>query len=84
MKTTLSVSDAQRQLPKLLRQDKVIAVMRHDSIAGFVVPRERFESMLDTLETLANPEAMKAIKKFKAGKMKFLTLDQLDEEMEQK
>lgn len=74
MKTTVSVTEAQKQLPRILRSDNVVAVTRHDTVAGFFVPRERFEALLETIETLANPEAMKAVRKFQAGKMRFKSL----------
>ncbi len=83
MKNIVSVTEAQQQLPKILRQDHVVAVMRHDAIAGFVVPREHFESLVATVETLANPEAMKAIKKFQAGKMKFYTLAEIKKDLKE-
>jgi hypothetical protein len=35
--------------------------------------------MLETMEIMANPEAMDAIRNYKAGKTKFLPLDSLDE-----
>ena len=81
MKSTVSVTEAQRQLPKILRQDHVVAVMRHDAIAGFVVPREKFESLVETVATLSSPEAMKAIKKFQSGKMKFYTLAEMKKDL---
>ena len=81
MKSTVSVTEAQRQLPKILRQDHVVAVMRHDTIAGFVVPREKFESLVETVATLSSPEAMKAIKKFQSGKMKFYTLAEMKKDL---
>ncbi len=81
MKTTVSVTEAQKQLPRILRSQDVVAVMRHDAVAGFFVPRERFEALLETIETLANPEAMKAIKKFQTGKMRFKSLAETKREL---
>ena len=74
MKTTVSVTEAQKQLPRIIKSDHVVAVTRHDAVAGFFVPRERFEALLETMETLASPQAMKALRKFQAGKMRFKPL----------
>jgi hypothetical protein len=57
-----------------------VAFTRHDTVAGFFVPRERFEALLETMETLANPQAMKAIKKFQGGKMRFKSLAETKQE----
>jgi hypothetical protein len=37
------------------------------------------EAIAETLEILANPDAMKAIRAHRAGKMKFFPLSSLDE-----
>lgn len=74
MKTTLSVTHAQAQLPKLIKSDQITGVTRRDELAAFIVPRERFEAMIETMETVANPEAMEAIRKFESGKAKFHSL----------
>ena len=81
MRTTVSVTQAQRQLPRILRSEDVVAVTRRDAVAGFFVPRERFETLLETIETLANPQAMKAIRKFQSGKMRFKSLAETKREL---
>jgi len=81
MRTSVSVTEAQKQLPRIVRQDRVIAVTRRNQITAFVVPRARFDALLETMETLANPQAMRAIRRFKAGRMKFLSLAELDREL---
>lgn len=81
MRTTVSVTTAQSQLPRLIRSGNITGIMKHNELAAFIVPRERFESLIETVETLSNPEAMKAIKKFQAGKMKFYTLAQIEKDL---
>ena len=83
MKNTVSVTEAQKQLPSIIKSDHVVAVTRHDTVAGFFVPRERFEALLETMEILASPHAMKAIKKFQAGKMRFRSLAQTKREFDE-
>ncbi len=82
MTTTVSVTRAQAQLPKLIRSDRITGVMHRQELAAFIVPRERFEALLETMETLANPEAMEAVRKFQAGKMKFRPLRAVKHEFE--
>lgn len=80
MKTTVSVTQAQAQLPRLLRSKETVAVQRHDETVAYIVPRERMDALLETLEVLANPAAMQAIQRDRRGKSKYLPLSALDED----
>ncbi len=82
MKTTYSITRAQANFPKLVREseDGLIAITKHDETVAFVVSRERMESILETMEILANPKAMEAIRKDRAGKIKYYPLESLDED----
>jgi PHD/YefM family antitoxin component YafN of YafNO toxin-antitoxin module len=81
MAITYSVTEAQAGLPSILRQaeDQPVIITRRDKTVGYILSPERFETMLETMEIMANPEAMDAIRNYKAGKTKFLPLDSLDE-----
>lgn len=81
MAITYSVTEAQAGLPSILREaeDQPIIITRRDKTVGYILSPERFEAMLETMEIMANPEAMDAIRDYKAGKTKFLPLDSLDE-----
>jgi antitoxin YefM len=74
------VTEAQTQLPRLIRQaeqgDAVRIRRRHDTVA-YLVSRERMEAIVETMELLANPDAVKAIAAHRAGKTKFLPLSAL-------
>ncbi len=82
MKSVVSVSDAQAQLPKLIRSENVVGIMRRTELAAFLVPRERMEALLEMLEILADSKAVSALKKFQAGKMKFRPWKQAKRELE--
>ena len=81
MALTYSVTEAQAGLPSILRQaeEQPVVITRRDKTVGYILSPERFEAMLETMEIMANPEAMDAIRNYKAGKTKFLPLDSLDE-----
>jgi PHD/YefM family antitoxin component YafN of YafNO toxin-antitoxin module len=81
MSSTYSVSEAQTNLPRLLREaaDHSIAIRRHDKTVAYLISHKRMEGIAETLEILANPNAMKAIRIHRAGKMKFFPLSSLDE-----
>ncbi len=69
MSSTLTVTEAQAQFPRLARGGDIVAVQRRGRVCAFVVPRERFEEMLETLEILGNPEAMRAVRDAEAGRV---------------
>lgn len=82
MAATYSVTDAQANLPRLLKDavdEGSIAITRHQETVAYLVSRERMEAITETLELLGNPQAMKAIRDYEAGKTKFVSLSALDE-----
>jgi PHD/YefM family antitoxin component YafN of YafNO toxin-antitoxin module len=61
---TLDISEARKQFTKLderLRQDRVIWVTRHNKRAFAVVNLETMEAVLETLEILCDPDALKML-----------------------
>lgn len=81
MKSTFSVTEAQASLPRIIRSSTIVGISKHNKVAGFYVPRERFEALLETLELLADPEAVRTLRAAKAGKLKYRPLADLDQEL---
>ncbi len=82
MKTTYTVTEAQSQLPRLLKvaeKGDTISIRRHNETVAFLVSRERMEAIVETLEILGNPAAVRAIAQHRAGKTKFVPLSALAE-----
>ena len=82
MKTTVTTTDAQANLPRLLRQlprQKSLTITNHGRIAAFLVSKDRMEAIIETMEVLANPKAMKAIRDFEAGRSAGKDISCLDE-----
>lgn len=75
--TVRSVSDAQAQLPSLLRKLDTFAIAKHGKTVGFYVSREKIAAILETMEILGNPDAMRAIGDFQAGRTEFVDLDEV-------
>lgn len=82
MKNTYSVAGAQANFTRILKEAEKypISITRHDETVAFILSRERMDAIIETLEVMANPDAMKAIQKHQAGKTKFLPLSVLDED----
>lgn len=82
MKTTVTTTEAQAKLPRLLKElsrRKSITITNHGRIAGFLVSKDRMEAIIETMEILANPQAMKAIGDFEAGRSRGRDISCLDE-----
>ena len=83
MGSTYSVTDAQTQLPRLIRQAEKgasVSIRRRNETVAYLVSRERMEAIVETLELLANPAAMKANAAHKARKTKLVPLSKLDDD----
>ncbi len=81
MKNTYNVARAQANFTRLLKlaEDQPIAITRHDETVAYLLSAERMNAIAETLEIMANPEAMRAIRQHQAGKTKFVPLSALDD-----
>lgn len=82
MAATYSVTQAQSQLPSLIREAEEgtpVRIRRRDETVAYVVSRERMEAIVETMELLANPDAMRAIAAHRKGRAKLLPLSALEE-----
>ena len=64
--STVTVSQAQAQLPKLLKKDS-FAISRHGEVIGVYLSRDRFEAVIETMELLGDPAFARALKKISIG-----------------
>jgi len=82
MNSTYSVTEAQAKLPRLLKDasDRPVAIQRRNETVAYVISRARMEAIAETLELLANPEALEAFRRDRAGKGKLYPLTALDDE----
>ena len=75
----LPVTKAQSSLPKLCRNKKPILITTHDKPVSVLLPIEEYEALIETMDLLANPKAMRILRAAQAKKLKYRTLD-LDNE----
>ncbi|MGA2051946.1 MAG: type II toxin-antitoxin system prevent-host-death family antitoxin [Opitutales bacterium] len=81
MKSTVSVSQGQNNFPALVKaaeSGQVVTVTRHDEPVACVIGHGRMSAIVETLEILANPAAMRAIQEHQAGKTVFGSLDEIE------
>ncbi|MGP8201635.1 MAG: type II toxin-antitoxin system Phd/YefM family antitoxin [Limisphaerales bacterium] len=82
MKNTYNVAHAQANFTRLLKQaeQRPIAITRHDETVAYLLSANRMEAIIETLEMMGNPAAMKAIREHQAGKTRFVPLSALDDD----
>jgi prevent-host-death family protein len=81
MDSTYSVTQAQTNLPRLIKEaadEGSIAITRHDETVAYLISRGRMDAIMETLDLLGNPIAMKALRDYETGKTKFVPLSALN------
>ena len=81
MDSTYSVTQAQTNLPRLIKEaadEGSIAITRHEETVAYLISRSRMDAIIETLDLVGNPAAMKALRDYEAGKTKFLPLSALN------
>lgn len=80
MNSTYSITQAQAKLPGLVReaQGAPVLITRHDQTVAYLVSKQRMDAIAETLELLANPAAMRAIRASRASRVRYKALDEID------
>ncbi len=75
----MTVTQAQSDFPRLCRQGRRVLITKRDKPVSVLLPIDDYEAMMETMELLSNPEAMKTLRAAKLGKLKYQELDLNDE-----
>lgn len=78
---TITVSKAQKTLPALCRSGEATLITNHDKPQSVLLPIADYEALMETIEILSDPAAMKVLKAAKAGKLKYKKLNLNDENL---
>ena len=78
--STVTVSQPQANLPKLIRQDS-FAIARHGKVVGVFLSKDRIEALVESMELLSDPRFIQALKEHKAARGKQYDVAELDAEM---
>jgi len=76
---TLTISRAQAGLPRLCNSGKSFLITNRHKPAAVLLPIADYESLIETMDLLSNPQAMKTLRAAKAGKLSYHKLDLGDE-----
>jgi prevent-host-death family protein len=77
---TLTVSKAQAGLPKLCNSGKSFLITNRDKPTAVLLSIADYEALIETMDLLGNPRAMKALGAARAGKSTYRELDLDDED----
>ena len=80
MKSAFNISKGPASLRALCRRKKITPITKNGTVVAFVVPCARMEQLLEQMEILANPAAVRAISRAKAGKGRDHDLSAIDED----
>ena len=78
---SISITKAQSGLPKLCRDKKPILITTHDKPVSVLLSIEDYDALIETMDLLANPKAMRTLRAAKAGKLRYRALDLSDESL---
>jgi prevent-host-death family protein len=79
MSATYNMREAQASLPKLCRSGRRFVISNRNRPVVVALPIDDFEALMETLDVLADPAAMKAVQSARAGQTKYRSLNLADE-----
>jgi prevent-host-death family protein len=71
--------EAQANLTKLCRSGRRFVISNRNRPVVVALPVEDFEALMETLDVLADPAAMRAVQGARSGQTKYRPLDLADE-----
>ncbi|MBC2601231.1 type II toxin-antitoxin system Phd/YefM family antitoxin [Puniceicoccus vermicola] len=82
MASSYTIKTAQRSLSALVREceSHPVTLTRQGKAVAVVMSVERMEAIAETMEVLADPAAMSALRKYRAGEARFQGLEALESE----
>jgi prevent-host-death family protein len=82
VKRTYTIKEVQRNIAAVVRQAEsgsLATITRHAKPVAYIISAERLAAIAETMEILANPKAMKAIRDAESGKGRVYRAEDLPE-----
>jgi len=82
MSSTYSITEGQAHFPKMVKEVQagyIATITKRDETVAYIVGKERMAALIETMEILADPAAMKAIRDYEAGKGKSYRIEDIPE-----
>jgi prevent-host-death family protein len=71
----MPVTKAQSNFPRLCREGRNVLITKRDQPVSVLLSIEDYEALMETVDLLSNPKAMKALRAAMAGKLRYKRLD---------
>lgn len=82
MRRSYSIAAAQKDFPKVVAasaKGEPIPIERHGETVAYVISKERFDAVLETMELLSNPEFATALRSYETGQTKWTSRNDIPE-----
>ena len=80
MKTSYSIAAGQKNFPEVVaasEKGEPIPIERHGETVAYVISKDRFDAVLETMELLSNQEFADTLRTYEAGETKWTSLEDL-------
>lgn len=80
MKTSYSIASGQKNFPEVVaasEKGEPIPIERHGETVAYVISKDRFDAVLETMELLSNQEFVDTLRTYEAGNTTWTSLDDL-------
>ena len=80
MKTSYSIAAGQKNFPEVVaasEKGEPIPIERHGETVAYVISKDRFDAVLETMELLSNQEFVDTFRTYEAGETKWTSLDDM-------
>ena len=80
MKTSYSIAAGQKNFPEVVaasEKGEPIPIERHGETVAYVISKDRFDAVLETMELLSNQEFVDTLRTYEAGETKWTSLDDM-------
>jgi PHD/YefM family antitoxin component YafN of YafNO toxin-antitoxin module len=78
---TVTITKAQSGLPKLCRMKKPVLITTHEKPVSVLLSIEDYDALIETMDLLANPKAMRTLRAAQAGKLRYRNLNMRSENL---
>ncbi len=81
MPATYSITEAQARFPAIVREseEELVTITRRDEVVGYLVSPDRMAAIVETMELLANPQLVQAVRDYEAGRLDFVALEEVSD-----
>jgi prevent-host-death family protein len=80
MASSYSIAAGQKNFPEVVaasEKGEPIPIERHGETVAYVISKDRFDAVLETMELLSNQEFVETLRAYEAGETKWTALEDL-------